>query len=107
MELASASEVLQELQTERLLRQAWRYYIAPPEKPRTREDEDDTWEYGWLCDTWHLKRAGIAALQRQIEEAQQRRRVARQSWVTLLGPMLTALAALMTAIVSLALTLGR
>ena len=80
-ELGYVYEELEELQTQRLLRQAWRYYIVAPEKPWKREDhKDDTWEYGWLSDTWHLKRAGIAALQRQIEEAKKRRREAWEAW---------------------------
>lgn len=107
-ELGSVEEKLEGLQTQQLLRQAWRYSIAASEKPWDHEGrEDDNWRYGWLRGTWYLKRAAMDALRRRIEEAQQRRHVVWQSWVTMLGPMFAALAALVTAFVSLILTWWR
>ena len=107
-ELRSVYDELAELQTRRLLRQAWRYYIVVPERPWKLDDrEDDTWEYSGHSDTWSLTLAGIVALQRQIEEAKKRRREAWETWAKILGGLITALTALGSILVSLILAWGR
>jgi hypothetical protein len=105
---ASVEEELAGLETQRLIRRAWRYYIVAPEIPWTSKDhEDEHWYRGWASGTWHLKRAAVAALQRQIEDAQKRRREAWEAWAKILGGLITGLVALVSALVSLILAWGR
>jgi hypothetical protein len=105
------AEVLDELEehrTQRLLRQAWRYYIVAPEKPWDNPDqEDEHWKRGYVGETWHLKPAGIAALRRQIEDAKSRRREVWATWAKILGGLVAGLVALVSALVSLILVSKR
>jgi hypothetical protein len=49
---ASLQEQLEGIQTGRLLRRAWRYYIVAPEMPVFSEDQqDENWTRGWATDT--------------------------------------------------------
>lgn len=98
---------VEELQTRRLLRRAWRHYIVAPEKPRGDDDENEHWSRGYGGETWHLKPAGVAAIRRQIEEAKTRRREAWATWAKILGGLLTGLIALVSALVSLILVSKR
>ena len=97
-------EELDGIQTQRLIRRAWRYYIVAPEKPYGSEDhEDENWIRGWASGTWYLKPAGVAALQRQIEEANKRRLEVWEGWVKILTAPILLLIALVSAFASLIL----
>ena len=107
-ERASLEEQLAGIQTRRLLRRAWRYYIVAPEIPWSSEDrEDSNWIRGWASDTWHLKAAAVASLERQIQEAKKRRLETWEAWAKILGGLLTLLIALVSALVSLTLAWRR
>ncbi len=104
----SLAEQLEGLQTERLLRQAWRYYIVAPEIPYGRDEhEDENWVRGWASDTWYLKSGAVAALQRQITEAKKHRRETWEAWAKILSGVITVLVALVSALVSLILAWRR
>lgn len=104
----SLDEQLQGIQSQRLLRRAWWYYIVAPEMPHRREDhENENWIRGWASETWYLKPAGVALLQRQIEEAKKRRREAWEAWAKILGSLITGLIALVSALVALTLAWRR
>jgi len=107
-ERANVQEQLEGIQTQQLLRRAWRYYIVAPGIPYSREDhEDEHWIRGWASDTWNLKPAAVASLQREIEEAKKRRREAWEAWAKILGGLITGLIALVSALVSLILAWRR
>lgn len=104
----SLDEQLEGIHTQRLLRRAWRYYIVAPGKPHSREDhEDENWIRGWASDTWYLKPGAVAALQRQIEEAKKRRLEIWEARAKIVGPLITGLALLVSALVSLILAWRR
>jgi hypothetical protein len=107
-ELAYIGEELEGIQTQRLLRRARQYYIVAPEIPWSSQDhKDENWIRGWASNTWYLKPAAVASLQRQIEEAKKRRREAWEAWAKILGGLITGLVALVSALVSLILARGR
>lgn len=107
-ERAHLEEQLDGIKTQRLLRRAWRYYIVAPQKPYSHEDhEDENWVRGWASDTWYLKPAAVASVQRQIEEAKKRHLEAWEVWAKILGGLITVLVALVSALVSLTLAWRR
>jgi hypothetical protein len=107
-ERASVEEELEAIQTRRLIRQARKRYIVAPEVPWSSEyHEDENWERGPASETWHLKPAAVASLQRQIEDANKRRREAWEAWAKILGGLITGLVALVSALVSLILAQRR
>jgi len=82
---ADVEERLEGIQTQRLLRRARKYYIVTPEIRRTTSEddwEDKNWKRGWASDTWYLKPAAIASLQREIQEAKKRRAAEDLKWTT-------------------------
>jgi hypothetical protein len=108
VEQALVMDELAGIQTPRLLRRAWRYYILAPEHPWSSEDhEDDNWIHGWETGIWSLKPAAVASLERQIEEAKKRRHEAWEAWAKILGGLMTGLVALVSALVSLTLAWQR
>jgi hypothetical protein len=91
-ERAFVEEEFESIPTERLLRRMSRYYIVAPRKPRSPDDyEDENRIRGGVSDIWRLKPAAIASLQRQINEAQKRRREAWEAWAKILGSLITGL----------------
>lgn len=96
-------EQLAGIQTRRLLRRAWRYFIVTPEM----SSESTAWTRGWASGTWYLEPAAVASLQREIEEAKKRRREAWEAWAKILGGLITGLVALVSALVSLILAWRR
>jgi hypothetical protein len=107
-ELASIEEQLEGIQTARVLRQARKYYIVTPEiKLDEGIDEGRSWQRGWASDTLYLKPAAVASLLREIEDTKRRRRDVWESWIKILGGLITALVALGSVIVSLVLAWRR
>ncbi len=97
-ERADVEEQLEGIQTQRLLRVAWKHYIVAPEIPQANEDDEyENWMRGWASGTWYLKPAAVASLQRQIEEAKRRRREAWETWAKILGGLIPGLIALVSA----------
>jgi hypothetical protein len=92
----------------RLLRKARRYYVVPPRTPRKDVENpqgNEHWNYLPMLETLALTQAGIAVVQRGIEEAQARRRQKWETWAKILGGLVTGLVALGSVIVSLVLAL--
>ena len=105
---ASLEEQLEGIQTQRLLRRAWRYYIVAPGIPYGSDDhEDENWIRGWASDTWYLKPVAVALLQQQIEEAKKRRLETWEARAKILGGLITGLIALVSALVALTLAWRR
>lgn len=92
--------------TDRLVRQARRYHIVPPEFPGAAPLNDDkSWERGPVSDEWRLRPKAFAELYREVEDAKARRRLVLESWAKILGGLITGLVALLSVIVSLVLAL--
>ena len=107
-ERAFVEEELESVQTQRLLRQAGKYYVFPPAITRAGdEDEDPNWARGWAAGAWYLRPAAVASVRREIEDAKKRRREAVESWSKIIGGIITALVALGSVIVSFVLAWRR
>jgi hypothetical protein len=101
LESAEIEDELDSQMTSRLRRIARRYYVTFPPTPSRDDDDDEHWMRGRVVETWHLTHAGIALVQRYIEEAKARRRAKWESWAKILGGLITSLIALGSVIVSI------
>jgi hypothetical protein len=107
-ELFDLHEQLQAVETRRVLRLASRYFIIVLDTPRSSDnDESEYWEWSSVNHRWYLKPAGVASLQRQIQEAKKQRREVWEAWAKIVGGLMTGLVALVSALVSLILAWGR
>ena len=102
-------EELKGLQTDRLRRQARKYYIVtPPITPHAHvHGLDNNWERGLNTHTWYLKPGTVSSIWREIEDARRRRRDVWEAWAKIVGGVVTALVALGSVIVSLVLAWRR
>jgi hypothetical protein len=103
---AEIREAVEGDRSDRLVRQARRYHIVPPEFPGAAPLNDDpSWERGPVSDEWRLRPKIFAALYREVDDAKARRRLVLESWAKILGGLITGLVALLSVIVSLVLAL--
>lgn len=108
---ATIDDELKGYQSQHLVRKARRYHIVPPPIPWGKRlplgDEDKSWIRGWASDEWYLRPEAFSLLLGEVDEAKARRRAVWESWVKILGGLITGLVALGSVIVSLILALRR
>jgi hypothetical protein len=100
-------EELAGIETRRLCRTARRYNVLVPEMRWSKNNRDEHWERGQYEGTLYLRRAAVAELRRQIEDAKKRRLELWQARATIISGLVTGLVALGSVIVSLVLAWRR
>ena len=98
-------EQLEHLATERLCRRAAKHptVVIPRITMTEKYHVDKNWERGPVTGIWYLKRVAYASVQRQIEDAEKRRREVWEFRIKIAGTVLPWLVALVSALVSLIL----
>jgi hypothetical protein len=102
-------EQLDHLATQRLQRRAAKHptVVIPRITMRGEYHQDENWEHGHATGIWYLKRAAVAAVLRDIEEAERRRREVWEVRLRRASTIFPWLIAILSSVVSLLLAWPR